>query len=392
MKYFFILVASLTAFAASADNAIVRAIRVGQHDKTTRVVFEINKPLTISYTITSAPLQVVVDIPQSIIAVRLKNLPLPQGSLVKGMRQVKSPKGFARVVLPLKKYAVASVFTIPANGEQGFRVVMDMKPEKEPTRSKSDLPSKITPEPEPIAQPEAQADAVKAKALTKRRTVVVIDPGHGGKDPGAIGPAGTYEKTVTLRVSYEIKKILEQNKNIIVHLTREGDVFIPLADRVRVAHRKGADIFVSIHADAHRKRSVRGGSVYVLSEKASDREAERITRQARVSGMVGAIDLSGETPDVREILIDLTQRETLNRSAVLAREILDRMDTVMPVRKERIVFAGFRVLKAPDVPSILVELAYLSNPQEEKVLKTQQGQRRMAKAVADGIKAYLEQY
>ena len=225
------------------------------------------------------------------------------------------------------------------------------------------------------------------------KRIVVIDPGHGGVDPGAIGVTGTYEKLVTLSASKSLKRVLEETGRYEVILTRGRDVFLRLRDRFNIAHRKKACLFLSIHADSSRKHSVRGVSVYTLSDKASDSEAGALAARENKADIIAGIDLSDHAADVSAILVDLTQRATNNDSSRFA-EIL-----VEAFKKEKINIvknshrsAGFAVLKSPRVPSLLIELGFLSNRREEKLLRSSSHQERLARAILHASDRYFERY
>ena len=246
-----------------------------------------------------------------------------------------------------------------------------------------------TPSPSPspsVAQP------VKGESLTKARDgvpVIVIDPGHGGVDPGATGVSGIYEKHITLAMARELKAALEKGGRYRVHLTRDRDVFIRLRDRVAIARQYGADLMVSLHADAVQNPQIRGLSVYTLSQNASDSEAQALAEKENKADLIAGVDLSHESPDVAGILIELTQRETMNRSAGFATELVDEVGQEMDLLGNTHRFAGFAVLKAPDVPAVLVEMGYLSNEFEEKQLRQPQYRARLAKALAKAVERYF---
>ena len=222
--------------------------------------------------------------------------------------------------------------------------------------------------------------------------VIIIDAGHGGIDPGAIGRKGTREKDVVLSMARRVVKKLNKEANIKAYLTRDKDTFLKLQERVNKAKSLKADLFISLHADAHKSRKVRGGSVYVLSERASEREAERLSILANrgVAPLGGGLKGAGKDGVVQDILIDLAQRDTMNSSAFLAKSIIKEMDKVTHMRRTDILFAGFKVLKAPDIPSILIELAYMSNPEEERKLRSAAFQEKLATSVARGIIRYTQ--
>ena len=238
------------------------------------------------------------------------------------------------------------------------------------------------PPPEAEAAPFGTPPRPPVARRARGKRIIVVDPGHGGPDPGTIGARGTFEKHVTLAMAKEIKHQLEQTGRYKVVLTRDRDIFLRLGDRVALAREAQADLFLSIHADSIPDGSARGPSVYTLSEKASDREAAELAEKENKADVIAGLDLSHETPEVSTILIDLAQRETMNRSAHFAAGLIGEIRKETAVLRNTHRFAGFAVLKAPDVPSVLVELGFLSNPAEEKSLASRAHRVRLAQAVA----------
>jgi N-acetylmuramoyl-L-alanine amidase len=221
------------------------------------------------------------------------------------------------------------------------------------------------------------------------RPLVMLDPGHGGPDPGTVGASGYYEKTLTLAMALEIKRQIEAGGKFRVQLTRDTDVFIPLRDRIAIARAAHADIFISLHADSNEITSHRGATVYTLSENASDAEAEALAAKENKSDLIAGVDLSNENQMVTSILIDLAQRETKNQSVRLADYMVQELASGTLLNRNTHRFAGFAVLKAPDVPSILLELGYLSNSKDEKLLQTKAYRRKMAAAIVKAIGDYF---
>ena len=353
-------------------------VRVGQNGHETRVVFELDgaaKPKTFTL---EKPNRLVLDFPSLNIKPKLSKTNLPEGGLITTLRSGQYNTSTVRMVLELTGPVKYNVFTIPAGKGEGYRVVVDLNP--------------------PIHKAKQPAQAQKETTPPKKREVekapppivVIIDPGHGGIDPGALGEHNTREKDVVLAVAKLVRQELENTPGVKVKMTRTGDQFIRLQDRVAFARKQHGDVFVSIHADSHHVSSVRGGSVYVLSEQSSDKEAARLADVANRGDEVAGMMLKEEPAEVRDILIDLAQRETLNQSALLARGVIDELSRITYLRSHDIKFAGFRVLKAPDIPSILVELAYLSNPTEERLLRTRAHQLKVAKALSEGILKYMK--
>ncbi len=242
----------------------------------------------------------------------------------------------------------------------------------------------------PVGVPPVGASSSICRPRPPAKRVIALDPGHGGIDPGTIGASGTLEKNLTLDVAREIKRTLEATQRYRVVLTREDDTFIRLRDRIQVARAAAAELFVSLHADALGDAKFRGATVYTLSDKASDAEAEALAQRENKADLIAGIDLTDEAPEVTGILIDLAQRETMNLSARLAGYLVQEMahETQLLRRSHR--FAGFAVLKAPDVPSTLIELGYLSNRQDETMLNQPAYRRRLANAMLHAIDRFFQ--
>lgn len=365
--------------AAWAGVPTVNKVRLGQHGDKTRVVLETGEPITPRIFTLSNPPRVVLDFKTTHFKQGLGGIKVPKNSLVKKMRQGAFKPGVTRMVLDVKQNVKAKLFTIPAKGSLNHRIVVDLTPGAQVQAGAGrGTVSRLA----PVVRP-------KPPRLKDEPFVIVIDPGHGGVDPGAVGLKKTYEKNVVLAVSKHLQNALQKIPNTKVYLTRNKDVFLKLDDRVKFAQRRHADLFISLHADAHRVRKVKGGSVYVLSEKASDKEAARLAQEANRGDQIAGLDISQESREVQNILIDLSQRETMNQSALLAQSILQKLTGVTTLRKRKVLFAGFRVLKAPEIPSVLIELAYLSNPVEERQLRRGSHQKAVAQAIASGVEAYL---
>lgn len=385
---------------------LVDTLRVGQDRDRTRIVLQFSssmekKEIAYRWFTLPKPARVVVDFGDISFASAPNLVKLPDASLVKSMRAGKFRAGTVRMVLDLAEPGRVNVFTIPASGDKGPRLVMDvvkLKPGQKPTdipppqdvvdAGKAPVvnPKKIEDEPAPVVPRQV----VKGK---RDHVVVVLDPGHGGVDPGACGRTlNLCEKGLTLKMAQLVREKLRSDR-IEVILTRETDVYIPLPDRPRVAQERNADLFVSLHADIHpRDRDVKGATVYMVSEKASDREAQRLADSENSGDVLAGVGLEKENVEVRNILISLVQRETLNNSAFLGQGILDRISDVTEIRKKQLLFAGFRVLKAPDIPSVLVEMGYLSNPVEERQLANDRFRNKLADAIADGVRKYLNEH
>lgn len=250
------------------------------------------------------------------------------------------------------------------------------EPKKNLAESKPAKPAKVSKQVKPLARPPG-------------KPVIVIDPGHGGVDPGCIGPDGTQEKDITLAMAQTIKARLQKSGKYVVKLTRDDDRFIMLHKRVEIARRAGASLFISIHADSAPDQYARGVSLYTVSENASDRETAALANRENKSDVLAGIDLSDERDDVAGILISLAERDTMNRSATLADVLVTSLDDHVRLLPNSHRFAGFAVLKAPDVPSVLIETGFLSHPNEEKLLKSKAYREKIAAAVSNGVDGYF---
>ena len=387
-----ILCALLGVFAvlvptmSEAASLTMNEVRVGQNNPVSRVVVELNKETSPKlFTLTNPP-RLVMDFPTLTNKQRMSSIDIPTGSIVRSVRSSPFNSRIHRVVVDLTTSMTYSTFTIPATRGQGFRFVVDMKPTGEGASTTS-RPSGTSPVTTRLSAPPPEKPAVAHKG----DYIVFVDAGHGGIDPGAIGKQKTREKDVVLGISRRTVEALNRKPGIKAYLTRDKDVFLKLQERVDIAKKRNADLFISLHADAHNNRRVRGGTVYVLSETASDREAERLARLAnRGVAALDALEDTAADHDVRNILIDLAQRDTMNSSALLARELITTLDRTIYMRSKDIKFAGFRVLKAPDIPSVLVEMGYISNLSEEKKLRTSAYQDQIARGLAEGIANFIK--
>ena len=238
-----------------------------------------------------------------------------------------------------------------------------------------------------IQQSQSLSDSSKTST---RKRIIVIDAGHGGVDPGAIGTSGTYEKNITLSMAKELKEVLDKNSKYKVYLTRSRDVFIPLRDRVKISRNYHADLFISIHADSAFNHKATGLSVYTLSEEASDKEAAALAEKENKADIVAGVNFAEHSKDVNDILLNMAQRETNNYSAEFATLLSAQMSKIVKTVSNTHRFAGFAVLKAPDVPSVLLELGYLSNPKEERQLKQKSYRQNLAIAASKAIDKYFQ--
>ncbi|ASJ25407.1 N-acetylmuramoyl-L-alanine amidase [Laribacter hongkongensis] len=294
-----------------------------------------------------------------------------------------------RVVLDLKSEVRPEIFTLAPIAEYRHRLVVDLYP------AQSDDPllalledfnqGKVSP-----AEPAPKRNEPASTGKGGRPFVVMLDPGHGGEDPGAIGPSGAREKNVVLAIARQLKRKIDATPGMRAHLTRDDDIFIPLGVRVAKARQVKADLFVSIHADAFTTPTARGSSVFTLSEKgATSTAAKWLAKTQNDADLVGGIKIdAGRDRYLAHTLLDLTQTATINDSMKLARAVLDELGDINRLHKNQVEQAGFAVLKAPDIPSILVETAFISNPEEEAKLTNPLHQARIADALHSGIRQY----
>lgn len=377
-----VLLITPTAFAAGQ----VKDIRLGVSDARTRVVLDLGNKVDFDIFLLDNPRRVVVDLPS--LAWPSKT-PKADG-LVKNIRFGQFSDNKSRLVIDLTKPAkVAKSFLLDKSSGLPHRLVLDLV-----TSSSSDFRSQVAKDraakrksakktaPPPVFSP-------RPKSQKRGKPIIVLDAGHGGVDPGAHG-AKAREKHVTLTFTRELAKQLRSTGRYKVYLTRNRDIYIPLRQRVNIARKHNADLFVSIHADAIKRKSVRGMSIYTLSETASDKEAAALARKENQSDIIAGIDFADQPAEVADILIDLAQRETKNLSVKFANLVVEnaRGKTRLLERTHR--FAGFRVLKAPDVPSVLIELGFLTNRSDEKQLLNSKWRRGVAGAVVNSIDAFFK--
>jgi N-acetylmuramoyl-L-alanine amidase len=317
---------------------------------------------------------------------------------IQQLRAARNKPGTVRLVLDLKAEIKPQIFTLNPVSEYKHRLVIDLYPalQNDPLLAFLDDQNSDS-KPAPPAQAptinkaEPESNPVdRSKMKVDRLITVVLDPGHGGEDPGAVGPGGNHEKTVVLAIAKKLKSLLENEPNMRVVLTRDGDFFVPLGVRVKKARAVQADLFVSIHADAFTRPDANGSSVFMLSEKGASSSAARWLAQTQNDAdLIGGIKIDVKDKALAHTLMDLTQTATNNDSMKLAKSMLGEIGNINRLHKQNVELAGFAVLKAPDIPSILVETAFISNPQEEQKLIDEAYQQKMANALHKGIKRYF---
>jgi N-acetylmuramoyl-L-alanine amidase len=407
-----LLVTVFAAFLAALSGAHaatqVSSARIWPAQEYTRITLESGAPIAHNVFTIANPNRLVLDLQnvESSTALDVLSSKIsPDDPYVSGVRIGRFKPGVIRLVLDLKAQVKPQVFTLKPVGDYGHRLVLDVYP-VEPVDPLLALLEKKDPpvQPSAIGKPEkpagnlGSAQSVPPAAATKpapatdlaRLITIAIDAGHGGEDPGAKGRSGTYEKHVTLAIAKKLKALVDEEPNMRGVLIRNGDYFVQLADRVRKAKKINADLFVSIHADAYIKPHARGSSVFALSERGATSVAARILAEKQnQADQIGGVNLEIYEPILQQVLVDLSQTATINDSLKLAKAVLGEIGGINNLHRAHVEQAGFAVLKAPDIPSILVETAFLTNPDEESILKDEKYQDRMAQAILAGIRKYF---
>ena len=359
-----LILALLPALAQSATT--IKDVRLWSEEGRTRIVLDLNKPAEHSIFTLRSPDRLVVDLKDSRISNSLKSMPV--GGAIAAIRTGLRSNGQLRVVLDLNRAVRSRSFSAGPNKSYGDRLVIDLHDEGDIRAVK-----------------RAEEEYVAGRDI-----VIAVDPGHGGKDPGAVGRARTREKDVALAVSRRLAARIDAEPGMKAILVRNGDYYVDHRERMEIARRQKADLFISIHADAVDDRRARGASVYVLSTKgASDEAAKRLAQRENASEQVGGVSLSDKDEVLASVLLDLSQNAALSASLDAGGEVIRQLARVGRVHKSKVQQAGFLVLKSPDVPSILVETAYISNPDEEKKLRSKDHQDKLANAILAGVRSYF---
>lgn len=363
---------------------VVTDIRVGVTPGQTRIVFHLSDSVSFRTFTLDGPKRLVADLPAMVFKLP-RTWRQQKGGLVTGFRF--GPKGpnQSRIVFDLSgPIKIADSFIVPPSGERRYRLVMILEDE-EPSRFQA---ASGWPEGEGVGADTAQAARPKRPERTQK--LICLDPGHGGVDPGASGVSGTLEKTIVLDAAIKLRDLLVKSGRYAVTMTRDTDIFLSLKARVAVCRSAQADLMISIHADsAGNLGGVRGATVYTLSEKASDAEAEELARSENKSDVIAGVPLGGEDNAVSEILIDLAQRDTKLNSVRFAGVLVPRLLQSGATTERSHKFAGFRVLKAPDVPSVLLEMGYLTNAADESRLTNPVWQGQLALAILGALDVYF---
>ena len=376
------------AETASARRAVALDARLAGDDKRTRLIVDLTRKVEMAAFTLADPYRVVVDLP----AIGF-DLPTASGrkgrGLVSAYRYGLFAPGKARIVLDAAApVLIDKAFVLDPIDDQPARLVVDLVRTDRETFIRNAAVRTSTGS---IAAPVVRAPDSGRAAARDPRPVVVIDPGHGGVDTGALAPSGEAEKEVALAVALRLREILERGGRYRVVMTRADDTFVPLSERVRVARSNRAELFISIHADSisRNEGDARGATVYTVSNRASDRDAARLADKENKADLIAGIDLSGQTEDVAGILIELTHRETKNFSGLFARTLVSEIKTAARLHKSPLRSAGFTVLRAPDVPSVLLELGFLSNAADVRLLSSDAWRDKVAGAMAEAVQGFF---
>ncbi len=412
------LILSVSAVGqAAAKLPSVLAVRIWPAADYTRVTLEHDAPLKFTQFTVENPDRLVVDIEGvefNSVLDSIAGKVAADDPYIKLLRAGRYKPGVVRLVMELKAKVSPQVFNLAPVGEYGHRLVLDVYPLNapdplmalvegrkdavQPAPPEKELPTLDKPKDEalakkpekPIEAPEIQTSKKSGKPVVDRLVTITLDPGHGGEDPGAIGKGGSQEKQVTLEVAKRLKARLDAEPNMRAVLTRDSDFFVPLQMRVQKARRVQSDLFLSIHADAWIKPDARGSSVFVLSERgASSTQARLLAQKENEADLIGGVNLSAKDPFLARTLLDLSQTATINDSLKLGKYLLGELGAINTLHKANVEQAGFAVLKAPDIPSALIETAFISNPEEERRLNDDAYQDKLAEAIVRGIKQYF---
>ena len=392
---------ALGVLLASAAHAQVVSSRIWPARDYTRVTLESKSELKYTLLSVKNPERLVVDLEGVELNAALAAL---DGKVATGdpyiekLRVGRNRPGVVRLVLDLKTEVKPQAFTLKPIADYGHRLVIDLYPvvPQDPLAALIEAQGRA-PAREPAAAdrpPEAGADKPPAdKPKVARMATIVIDPGHGGEDPGARGRHGSREKDVTLMIGKRLKALVDAEPDMRAVMTRDGDFYVPLGVRVDKARRVKADLFVSVHADAFIRPHARGSSVFALSERRATSEAARwLAKKENEADLVGGVNIDVKDRYLAQTLLDLSQTATIDHSLRLGSAVLGELGQVNTLHKPRVEQASFAVLKSPDVPSILVETAFISNPEEEKRLNDEEYQDKLARAILAGIKRYLAKH
>lgn len=421
LRFICLLAALCCGLAGQARALDIEAVRFGIHPDKTRIVLEMSEEVNFRVGMLDHPIRLGIDLPSFIW--QAGEMQRPRGSIIDNLRYGAEQPGLSRIVISLKSpHRIREAFTLPA--KEGFppRLVIDLVRTDDngfrqalnttlgnlavaaaaPPRGAAQAPTAVenrpqllvppqqattAPQPLPVNRPENEAAGVLPGG---EKPLIVIDAGHGGTDPGAKAFNGTHEKNIVLPLTQELKRKLEDSGRYRVRLTRQDDTYIKLRRRVELSREWGADMFISLHADSIAKPDVQGASIYTLSNKASDEQTAKLAESENMADLIAGVDLSHEDEDIADILIDLATRDTMNQSRYFANVLVDQfrhrnIQTLPNAHR----YAGFAVLKAPDVPSVLIEAGFLSNREEAKLLSQKSYRAKIVDGITAGVNTYF---
>ncbi len=364
----------LIASPALAGTVTIENVRIWPAPDSTRVVFDISGPVKHNTFMLTSPYRAVIDLKNTTMSSQTTQ-PSEVDKYLRRVRTATSNGNDFRVVLDLKKMVTYKSFQLKPNKHYGYRLVIDLYGDEEQKIKTTKIDRKLTP-----------ADPL-------RDVVIGIDAGHGGEDPGAKGPRGNYEKNVVLKIAKQLTGIINKERGMQAVLIREGDYYMSLRKRIKKARKHKADLFISIHADAFHDARVHGSSVYVLSQKGASSEAAKwLAKNENEADLIGGVSLDQKDNMLASVLLDLSQTASLEASIDIADRVLKGLKRLGKVHKRSVQSAGFAVLKSPDIPSILIETAFISNPDEERKLLSRKHQRNMANAILVGLRGYFKDF
>ena len=369
----------------------VNSARLWRAPDNTRLVFDLTGPVEHSVFTLSAPDRIVIDIKKTQLSTQLSGLTGGKSPITQ-VRTGQQGTDELRIVLDISEQVTPKSFTLTPNQQYGHRLVVDLFDQG------ASVPKQVAPQPAATAAPPAATPTAKLSKLPashKRDIVIAIDAGHGGEDPGAIGPGGVREKDIVLKIAQELQRQINAEKGFRAELVRTGDYFIPLRRRTEIARKKGADLFVSVHADAAPRAAAFGASVFALSDSGATSETARwladSENRSDLIGGAGNVKLHDKDAMLAGVLLDLSMTASLSSSLDVGQKVLSNMGRITALHKKRVEQAGFMVLKSPDMPSILVETGFISNPGESKKLANRSHQQALARSIHTGIRQFFQQ-
>jgi N-acetylmuramoyl-L-alanine amidase len=393
-------------WSAPANAATIASARLWPAQEYTRLILESSSAVSHQMMPMKNPERLVLDLEDVELTSEIAQLGQrlqPSDPYIQAIRVARFKPGVVRLVLELKTEVNPQLFALQPVADYGHRVVLDLYPltPPDPLMALLDFEKGGTGDIAVDARPpdrfgpmdrSSSSSTSKSRPGLRRSIIVAVDPGHGGEDPGAVGPRGTYEKNVTLAIARKLVAMLGAQPGMRAMLTRDDDYFVPLSVRVQKARRVQADLFISIHADAFTTPTARGSSVFALSEHGATSAAARwLAQRENEADLIGGVNLDNKDPFLARTLLDLSQTAQITDSLRVGRSVLDGIGAVNSLHKGSVEQAGFAVLKAPDIPSILVETAFISNPDEELKLKSDRYQQKFAESIFSGVKRYFAQ-